>query len=243
MACRCRVPVKPRRAGGRKLTRPRLSTKLGPPLGRPAAAMQPLSAAIPPASIFSGLSPAGSRPQPPPPPPSARPSLRAERGGTAGRPRDGCQASGPRLARLRALSAVRGRPGGPQTSSFRSPLRRGTQACSLGGPRLETQTGRGRGSPPLLSPVFFFKSWALWKQRWRGAVGAGLCLLACPSGGPLAPPQPRINACATPGCDPTPSSAVPFNAQERWLCKMARLSAWCCVQGPPALPRGSCPWI
>lgn len=46
----------------------------------------------------------------------------------------------------------------------------------------------------------------------------------------------RINAGASPGFNPTPSSAVPFNAQERWLCKMARLSAWCCVQGPPALP-------
>lgn len=78
---------------------------------------------------FLWAPPAGSRPQPPPSLPSARPSLRAERAGTAGRPRDGCQASGPRLAKRRAL-CHEGQHPAPS-------LRRGTQACSLGEPRLE----------------------------------------------------------------------------------------------------------
>lgn len=123
------------------------------------------------------------------------------------------------------------------------PFAGGTQACSLGGPRLETQTGRARSSPPLLSPVSFFEilgslEAALLRERAQGSV--------C-SHAPLEVPWllriPGLTLVPVLGVSlPRPPFNVPFNAQQRWPSKMARLCV-CCVQGPPALPRGSCPRI
>lgn len=201
---RCRVPVKPRRAGGSSLVPASAQSS-----DRPSAAMQPLSAAIPPASIFSGLSHRPRRPQP----------GREASGRTLG--------SGSPAGEARSPLRGGAGPGGAQTSSFRPPLCRGTQACSLGGPCLETQTGRSRGSPLCFHQFF----------KILGSLEAALTQGCACSHAPLGVPWLLRSS----GFVPLVAVIPPRPPLSRLMrrsggCKMARLSVRGWVKGPPAPP-------